>query len=86
MGDYWKEVSRSTGILELENPDGWYKATVRFDGCIHFYRYYNTPFTVPNRPKNDGMDYLHICDLDDEINRLKELQRIAKNWGSYEGT
>lgn len=57
--------------LEVQDPEGWRSAVVRFDGCIHYYRYYNEPFS-----KRD-VDYLHICSIDDEIERLTALRKEA---------
>jgi hypothetical protein len=29
--------------LEIQDPEGWYSANVRFDGCVHLRRYFNRP-------------------------------------------
>lgn len=82
MADEWI-VFRPTEDhwLELRDPDGWWHADVRFDGCIHLYRAYNSPLkedeTTDQRPTDDPhyeLDYLHICDLDETIERLKALK------------
>lgn len=56
--------------LEIEDPEKCYDAVVKWDGCINLYKRY------PDELEGDP-DYVHICDLDDFINRLLELKRIA---------
>jgi len=67
--DMWKVKEEETheAWLELYEPDGEYKASVRFDGCVHFHI---------------GEDYIHICDLDGIILRLQALKAEAlKHFG-----
>lgn len=64
--------------LELVDPEGWYHAIVKFDGCIHFNRYCNIPIHELQPGQEADIDYLHICDLDDTIARLQALRDIAK--------
>ena len=76
--DYW---------LEAEDPEGWYKASVKWDGCIHFNRYHNIPYSSDN-VREDPIaltDYLHICDLDEHIERLVELRELAKKYYEEHG-
>jgi hypothetical protein len=62
--------------LDLEDPDGWYYASVKWDGCIHLYRCWNEPHSEEER------DYYHICDIDYEIERLQALKEEAlKHFG-----
>lgn len=61
----------------------WYEAHVRFDGCIHFYRQHNSP--LEQNKQGELRDYLHICDIEDEIDRLQRLKALAveqfgENW------
>ena len=62
--------------LEVKDPDGWYSASIKFDGCIHYHRYYNSPMDTPDRDEED-VDYIHICDIDGEIERLRSLKLMA---------
>ena len=74
--DHWVEFLDA----EMEDPESrWYKASVKWDGCVHFNRYYNTPMSFEEDHK-DGkdVDYMHICDLDQLIDRLTELRDKAK--------
>ena len=75
----WEVVKDKTKPywLELADPEGWWTAVVKWDGCIHLNHYYNTPFSDTDRKKEDGEDYTHICDLDDYIERLQELKAHA---------
>jgi hypothetical protein len=59
VADHW---------IDLQTEDGLYKAVVKWDGCIHFNRYY----LYDPEP-----DYLHICDLDEFIQQLQELRDAA---------
>ena len=59
----------------------WVKASVRFDGCIHFRKAYNTPF-----PDDEDQDYIHICDIDEMIKQLtllkeKGIEHFGQGWG-----
>jgi hypothetical protein len=63
--------------LEVEDPEGWWSAVVKWDGCIHLNRYYNIPKNEPERIDSD-VDYLHICDLDEFIKDMQDLREKAK--------
>lgn len=60
----------------------WVNAGVKFDGCVHFRKAYNSPF-----PKEDeDQDYIHICDIDEMIKQLTLLKEAAskhfgEDWG-----
>ena len=69
--DHWKDH----WVDLVLNEDGchWYKAAVKWDGCIHFNRAYNEPFN--NNPRDsDNEDYIHICDIDEYIEILQKLK------------
>ena len=76
MSQFWKVNQEKTedSWLEVEDPEGWYKAVVKWDGCVHLNRFFNLPFTQGG---NDS-DYLHVCDLNDFIDRLTELRDLAR--------
>lgn len=84
MSNLWKVVPEKTEAgwwLEVEDPDGWRRAAVRRDGCIHYNRYFDRPLHMRDEDDDDP-DYLHICDIDDEIARLRELKAEAiKHFG-----
>lgn len=82
----WKVVPEKTEDhwLEVVDPDGWYSAVVKWDGCVHFRRYHNIP--LQDRPSGkehmELEDYLHMCDIDEEIERLQKLKEAAlKHFG-----
>ncbi|SRR5579872_4302459 len=57
----------------------WLHAGLRFDGCVHFTRAYNSPFPKEN---DDDQDYIHICDIDEMIKQLTLLKQAAlKHFG-----
>ena len=65
--------------LELKDPDGWYQATVRWDGCIHYERVYNAPLPITGEHPQSS-DYIHFCDIDSEIERLEKLRDMAREF------
>ena len=66
--------------LELKDPNGFYRAVAKWDGCIHFNQYGNIPLTIDPERKDKACsdDYIHICYLDSHIERLLELKRLAQ--------
>ena len=68
VADHW---------LDLEDPEGWYKASVRGDGCIHFNRAFNLSYDERKPGDEEAEDYLHICDIDGLIARLQSLKQAA---------
>lgn len=79
--EFWEvnEAGVSEGHwLEVKAPDGWYSASVKWDGCIQFARYFNEPMPFTGEHPQLA-DSLHICDLDEEIKRLEKLREIAKS-------
>uniref|UniRef100_A0A6M3LDW4 Uncharacterized protein n=1 Tax=viral metagenome TaxID=1070528 RepID=A0A6M3LDW4_9ZZZZ len=65
--------------LEIEDEDGWYLAVVKWDGCVNFNRLHNVPLPVTN-DHPQLVDYIHYCDLDEEIERLQLLRAKAKEF------
>lgn len=66
----WKIIpSEYTILVDVESEDGSRQATIKWDGCIHYnhINYYD---------KHD-INYIHICDIDDEILYLQELKKKA---------
>lgn len=78
----WKIVEDKTEdhwlvVHGRECEDCWpvYRAIVKWDGCVHFYRYYNGSDVSE---ENGDADYLHICDLPLMIEELKALLGTAR--------
>ena len=73
----WAVVPENTTELwlSLREPDGWYRASVRSDGCLELYRHFNDP---DPKTKESDIAQMHICDLDDFIRRLEALRETAK--------
>lgn len=81
MNHIWKTTVTSDYILHLEDPDGWWDARVKRDGCIDLNKYFN----APKGDKEGEADSIHICDLDDFILRLqalrdKAIQHFGPEW------
>jgi hypothetical protein len=74
----WVLTEDHEAIPTFVDPDGWWEAGVRFDGCVHLRHYSNRPRTDPERRLEDE-DYIHICDLDDAIARLVALREAAQS-------
>jgi hypothetical protein len=70
----WEEVKSEDHWLEVKDPDGWYSAVVKWDGCIHYMTYSNEPMSQDE----ENQDYLHICDIQGEIDRLYSLLQVAR--------
>lgn len=82
--DHWID------LIWTDNPDEstywWSECSVKWDGCIHYSIAGNIPFeqyldSNSNNREVKGAcdDYFHICDIDDIINKLIELKKIAMN-------
>jgi hypothetical protein len=66
------EEQKDSPFLWLEDPQGWWRAVVNDNGCVDFYRFHNEPLY------EDDADYIHICNVDDFIERLQSLKEVAK--------
>ena len=79
----WKKGNdRYDFSFTLEDPEGWYSAYIKKDGCIDFSRFFNRPLSDPRVDSDDDIDRIHICDLDDLIERLKAIRTVAHlRWG-----
>ena len=87
MAEYWNVKSKEEYKLILEDPEGWFRVKLKWDGCAELYKFFNVPCTKRDDEEHPQLiDQIHICDLDKFIERLKELQTIAKKWSIYEGT
>ena len=64
--------------LELRDPDGWWRASVKWDGCIELTRYHNVPEQELATATVTGyQQHLHLCSLDETIRRLQALRAAA---------
>jgi len=68
--------------INAREPNGWYVARVKYDGCVDFYRYHNQPCPPEctggeEQPHPTMIDYIHLCDIDQEIERLQALKKLA---------
>lgn len=57
----------SPACIRLEDEQGGWSADVKFDGCIHFNRHYDST----------DSDYIHICDVDEMIKTLQDIKQKA---------
>jgi hypothetical protein len=84
--NHWnqKHWNYDENALLLESPDMWWKVVVQRDGCFELYKAHNEPFTEATPTKvctgyadNFEADQIHICDVDDLIERLQSLKNQA---------
>lgn len=84
-GGAWIEViylSKEDSIDEY-----WSYASVKWDGCINYSQAGNIPYSkecgLPDDTKRDKNgacdDYIHICDIDEIIEKLTKLRDILND-------
>lgn len=73
VADHWIDLI-TEDTKNGSSDDHWREASVKWDGCIHYYCFYNEP--GPKKDKHVA-DYFHICDIDEEIEWLQALKRKA---------
>jgi len=89
---YWevKQVNKSLDgkeILSVElrdKIDNASKVTLKWDGCIDIRKYYNgyTADAEWSQDMEENSDYIHLCDINVAIERLKEIQKIMSSYTS----
>lgn len=68
----------SIEIVDKEHRDT--SAYFKWNGCVNYTKY-NNGFTVDDEPsaeRSKNSQYIHICELDEMIERLQEIKKIAK--------
>lgn len=75
----WEIIPENTmdHWLEVKDPEGWYSAIIKLDGCVEFTRYFNAPMF--NEDEDDASS-IHLCSLDDAIERLQALKQISNEF------
>jgi len=76
---YWKITEkRERGGFTAESPDyaDWRVFTTK-DGCCELQRFYNGT----TYKDSDDMDQIHLCDIDETIDRLIEIRNIMRERG-----
>jgi len=76
----WNIVTDHEVCVSFEDKEGWWKASLRFDGCINIWKYSNVPFT--ERDDGEGsqlIDYIHICSITDFISMLEFFKNEMLN-------
>jgi hypothetical protein len=71
-------VSINVVDKEYRNASVWFK----WDGCVDYHKFENG-FTVDDKPskeKSETSQYIHICELDEMIERLQEIKKIAEQY------
>ena len=78
-GERWIDLI-SEDTANGMSDDHWRGASVKWDGCVKYSRFFNGP-----GPNSKDADDIHICDIDEEIEWLKSLKEAAlahfgKDW------
>ncbi|MFC4769174.1 hypothetical protein [Effusibacillus consociatus] len=68
-----------TVAIELHDPDGWFDANVRWDGCMEIHLHSKT------EEGTKLTDTIHTCDIDGLIEKLRDLKQISQEYFDYEG-
>lgn len=77
--DKYNIIEAKDHWLEIHDKEGWFKAIIKWDGCIHLDKFSNTPFTLREKDEDDSCDeYHHICDIQREIEFLYSLLKVAR--------
>ncbi|MGZ6524026.1 MAG: hypothetical protein ACXVDB_02900 [Tumebacillaceae bacterium] len=69
----------ATVAVELQDPDGWFDANVRWDGMMELHVYHNVPKGEKNERGDQFIDTLHLADIDGMIRRLEELKAVCQH-------
>jgi hypothetical protein len=85
MNSHWQpnpDEPSTPNCLKLIDPKGWWRVTMKWDGCFELDQFFNYPLTDPvySDPESEDneWDRMHICDIDEMIDRLKALKEIAE--------
>ena len=81
----WQPIDSESDkyILTLTDGEGWWRAGVKWDGCINLTRYFNVPYGAGVAGDSDT---LHICNVDELIELLQELKDQARRcFGTWPG-
>jgi hypothetical protein len=65
--------------LKVDDGEGWWSAFVKWDGCLEITRYFNLPWGDESLPESErDASTLHLCSIDDAIQRLELLRDMAR--------
>lgn len=84
----WVETGKykSEAVIEFRDPDGFWSAFVKWDGCIHLHHRSMFPAgeEASEFTEDQDIDHIHLCGgLDEMIERLQQLKAAAeKHFGS----
>lgn len=74
------KASHWIDLYDIEYGTPWTKASVKWDGCVHFSTVANTPYVI-GKPADETQceNYIHICNIDRFIKQLERLRDAAKS-------
>ena len=75
---YKSEEGRMISISLVDSTYENAKVYMKWDGCLDYRKYSNGATVYDENVRNDDVDYIHICDINDMIERLQEIKKIAK--------
>lgn len=71
------ETSFDAELAPFSESDVWNDAYVKWDGCVHYRRYFNAPKGEANGDEENAC-YLHLCSVAEEVDHFLTLAEIAK--------
>ena len=77
----WKLTDKTDATFDVIDQEGWYSAFVKWDGCVEFQSYFNNPKHLQTpEDLQDNVDQIHICDIDEMIEILQSLKKVAQEY------
>ena len=78
VSTYKSEDGHATSITLVDSEYENAKVYMKWDGCVDYRWYHNGATVYDKNTRSDDVDYIHICDINDMIERLQEIKKIAK--------
>ena len=78
------EITEAGSILQIKDPEGWYRAAIKQNGDVYLVSYDETPEHLRLSDEGYNDDTIYIADLDAMIERLHNLKIIARqHFGTF---
>lgn len=74
---YYSGCGESDSKGKIIKPIADYEVYAKWDGCIQLDRFFNGD----DSGSEENTDGIHICDVDEMIERLKEIKKLMINKG-----
>lgn len=76
----WSGDNNAISIRMVDEEYANTEVYIKWDGCIDFRQYSNgfSPDDPDSKEKEDNCDYIHICDINEMIEKLQGIKRVAE--------